>query len=89
MQSVPLSLEVDLARTELLTSKLFVIVSGIIISTARGVTISHRYKWPGRPLISVRPAETTRISEHKRATKKGDLHNKIAEHHLKTSQAID
>ena len=27
---------------------------------------------------------TTRQTEHKRATKKGDLNNNIAEHHLKT-----
>ena len=32
---------------------------------------------------------TTRPNEHKRATKKGDLNNNIAEHHLKTSQTID
>ena len=32
---------------------------------------------------------TTRPTEHKRATKKGDLNNNIAEHHLKTSHAID
>ena len=32
---------------------------------------------------------TTRLTEHKRATKKGDLNNNIAEHHLKTSHAID
>ena len=31
---------------------------------------------------------TTRLTEHKRATKKGDLTNNIAEHHLKTSHAI-
>ena len=30
-----------------------------------------------------------RLTEHKRATKKGDLNNNIAEHHLKTSDAID
>ena len=32
---------------------------------------------------------TTRLTEHKRATKKGDLNNNIAEHHLKTSHAND
>ena len=32
---------------------------------------------------------TTRLTEHNRATKKGDLNNNIAEHHLKTSHAID
>ena len=32
---------------------------------------------------------TTRLTEHKRATKKGDLNNNIAEHHLKTNHAID
>ena len=32
---------------------------------------------------------TTLLTEHKRATKKGDLNNNIAEHHLKTSHAID
>ena len=32
---------------------------------------------------------TTRLTEHKRATKKGDLINNIAEHHLKTTHAID
>ena len=32
---------------------------------------------------------TTRLIEHKRATKKGDLNNNIAEHHLKTYHAID
>ena len=31
---------------------------------------------------------TTRLTEHKRATKKGDLNNNIADHHLKTSHAI-
>ena len=29
------------------------------------------------------------LTEHKRATKKGDLNNNIAEHHLKTSHNID
>ena len=32
---------------------------------------------------------TRRLSEHKQAIKKGDLNNNIAEHHLKTSHAID
>ena len=32
---------------------------------------------------------TTRLTKHKRATKKADLNNNIAEHHLKTSHAID
>ena len=32
---------------------------------------------------------TTRLTEHKRATRKGDLNNNIAEHHLKTNHAID
>ena len=32
---------------------------------------------------------TTRLNEQKRATKKGDLNNNIAEHHLTTSHAID
>ena len=32
---------------------------------------------------------TTRLTEHKRATKKGDLSNNVAEHHIKTSHAID
>ena len=32
---------------------------------------------------------TTRLTEHKRTTKMGDLNNNIAEHHLKTSHAID
>ena len=32
---------------------------------------------------------TTQLTEHKRATKKGNLNNNIAEHHLKTSHAID
>ena len=32
---------------------------------------------------------TTRLTEHKRATKTGDLNNNIAEHHLKTNHAID
>ena len=32
---------------------------------------------------------TTRLNEHKRATKKGDLNNNIAQHHLKTSHTID
>ena len=32
---------------------------------------------------------TTRLKEHKRATKKGDFNNNIAEHHLKTSHTID
>ena len=32
---------------------------------------------------------TTRFTKHKQATKKGDLNNNIAEHHLKTSHAID
>ena len=32
---------------------------------------------------------TTRLNEHERATKKGDLKNNIAEHHLKTSHTID
>ena len=34
-----------------------------------------------RPLISV--------SEHKRATRKGDLNNNIAENHLKTSHTFE
>ena len=32
---------------------------------------------------------TMRLTEHKRATEKGDLSNNIAEHHLKTNHAID
>ena len=32
---------------------------------------------------------TTRLNEHKRATKTGDVNNNIAEHHLKTSHTID
>ena len=32
---------------------------------------------------------STRLTKHKRATKKGDLNNNIAKHHLKTSHAID
>ena len=32
---------------------------------------------------------TTRLTEHKRATKKGDLNNNIPDHHLKTSRTID
>ena len=32
---------------------------------------------------------TTRLNEHKRATKKGDVKNNIAEHHLKTSHTND
>ena len=32
---------------------------------------------------------TMRLNEHERATKKGDLKNNIAEHHLKTSHTID
>ena len=32
---------------------------------------------------------TTRLSERKRATKKGDLNNNIAEHHSKTGHTID
>ena len=32
---------------------------------------------------------TTRLNKHKQATKKGDLNNNIAEHHLKTSHTID
>ena len=31
---------------------------------------------------------TTRLTEHKRAIKKGDLNNNIAEHHLKANHAI-
>ena len=31
----------------------------------------------------------TRLKEHRRATKKGDLNNNIAKHHLKTSHTID
>ena len=42
-----------------------------------------------RPPISVRPVETTWVNEHKRATKKGNLNNNIAEHHLKTSYTND
>ena len=32
---------------------------------------------------------TTRLNEHKRATKKGDLNNNIAEHYLNTGHTID
>ena len=32
---------------------------------------------------------TTRLTEHKQATKRGDLNNNIAEHHLKTGHTID
>ena len=37
----------------------------------------------------MRPEETIRLTEHERPTKKGGLKNNIAEHHLKTSHAID
>ena len=47
-----------------------------------------------RPLTLVRPAETSerlnvRLTEHKRATRNGDINNHIAEHHLKTNHRID
>ena len=32
---------------------------------------------------------STRLTEHKRATKNGDVNNYIAEHHLKTKRQID
>ena len=32
---------------------------------------------------------STRLTEHKRATKNGDVNNHIAEHHLKTKHQID
>ena len=32
---------------------------------------------------------STRLNEHKRATKNGDVNNHIAEHHLKTKHQID
>ena len=32
---------------------------------------------------------STPLNEHKRATKKGDVNNNIAEHHLKTNHTID
>ena len=32
---------------------------------------------------------STRLTEHKRATRKGDVNNHIAEHHLKTKHQID
>ena len=31
---------------------------------------------------------TTRLTEHKRTTKKGDLNNNITEHYLKTSHVV-
>ena len=34
-------------------------------------------------------AISTRLTEHKRATKNGDVNNHIAEHHLKTKHQID
>ena len=45
-----------------------------------------------RPLAYIGETDgnlTTRLNEHERATKKGDLKNNIAEHHLKTSHTID
>ena len=42
------------------------------------------------PPTSVRLAETTtRLTEHKRATRKGDVNNHIAEHHRLTNHTID
>ena len=32
---------------------------------------------------------STRLSEHKRATRNGDVNNHIAEHHLQTKHQID
>ena len=32
---------------------------------------------------------STRLTEHKRATRNGDINNHIAEHHLKTKHQID
>ncbi|CAH3040605.1 unnamed protein product, partial [Porites lobata] len=32
---------------------------------------------------------STRLTEHKRATRNGDVNNHIAEHHLKTKHQID
>ena len=45
----------------------------------------------GTPSTSVRLAEnlTTRLTEHKRATRKGDVSNYIAEHHRITNHTID
>ena len=48
-----------------------------------------------RLLTLVKPAETPsrnlsrRLTEHKRATKNGDVNNHIGEHHLKTKHQID
>ena len=47
------------------------------------VEIGYANRWVVKWII------TTRQTERKRATKKGDLNNTIAEHHLKTSHAID
>ena len=48
--------------------------SGIVVVTYIGET--------GRNL-------NTRLTEHKRATRNGDLNNNIAEHHLQTDHRID
>ena len=41
-----------------------------------------------RPLISGRNLNT-RLTEHRRATRNGDINNNIAEHHLQTNHRID
>ena len=45
-----------------------------------------------RLLTLVKPADknlSTRLTEHKRATRNGDVNNHIAEHHLKTKHHVD
>ena len=42
-----------------------------------------------RLLTLVKPAVSRRLTEHKRATRNGDVNNHIAEHHLKTKHQID
>ena len=42
----------------------------------------HLYWWDRQNL-------NTRLTEHKRATRNGDLNNNIAEHHLQTNHRID
>ena len=53
-----------------------------LVSSCRKVVMATYIGETGRNL-------NTRLTEHKRATRNGDLNNNIAEHHLQTDHRID
>ena len=71
--------------------------SSLVITICQGpvvsipLTNSHYTRLRTRLLTLVKPAQnlSTRLTEHKRESRNGDVNNHIAEHHLQTKPQTD